>query len=141
MSDKLLVSFKEPARIECHKRTQDPGNYKKKHFAGGLMAGSDSGSSRHSSGGLMKHTFSMIETLWDYSPDESRPWWCITALIRTKMLNLPKPEQHISMLAISSILSHLHLVPLADTRAISWQILALSLCGSRFASPTAPVTN
>ena len=69
-------------------------------------------------GWLMECTCAMIETLWDYCPDESRPWWRSTAHIGTKMLYLPKPDPLVWVVPISSILGRLPLVPLGDTGTI-----------------------
>jgi hypothetical protein len=60
----------------------------------------------------------MMETLWDYCPGEDRPWWRSTAHIGTKMLYLPKPDSHVWVVPISSILGRLPLVPLGDTGTI-----------------------
>ena len=60
----------------------------------------------------------MIETLWDYSPDESSPWWHSTGHIETKLPYMPKTEQRVWVVPISSILSRLPLVTLGDTGTI-----------------------
>ena len=67
---------------------------------------------------LMECTCAMIETLWDYCPGEDRPWWRSTAHIGTKMLYLPKPDSHVWVVPISSILGRLPLVPLGDNGTI-----------------------
>ena len=66
----------------------------------------------------MEFTCAMIETLWDYCPDERRPWWRSTAHIGTKMRYLPSPEPRVWVVPISSILCRLPLVPLGDTGTI-----------------------
>ena len=61
---------------------------------------------------IMECLCAMIETLWDYCPDESRQWWRSTAHIGTKMLSSQTVVQ------TSSILGRLPLVSLGDTGTI-----------------------
>jgi hypothetical protein len=58
----------------------------------------------------------MIETLWEYSPDEGPVDWLRgTAHIGTKMLYLPAPEPRVWIVPVTSILGRLQLVPVGDT--------------------------
>ena len=59
----------------------------------------------------------MIETLWDYCPGQSQPWWPSTAQIGTKMLFLPTAPK-VWVVPVSHILGRLALVPAGDSGTI-----------------------
>ena len=66
---------------------------------------------RTDQGSLMECKCAMIETLWDYCPDECPvDWWRGTAHIGTKMLYMPEPEPRVWIVPVTSILGRLPLV-------------------------------
>ena len=66
---------------------------------------------RTDQGSLMECKCAMIETMWDYGPDEGPvDWWRGTAHIGTKMLYLPAPEPRVWIVPVTSILGRLPLL-------------------------------
>jgi hypothetical protein len=78
---------------------------------------------RTDQGSLMECKCAMIETLWDYCPDEGPvDWWRGTAHIGTKVLYMPAPEPRVWIVPVSSILGRLPLVPVGDTGTIPFSM-------------------
>ena len=91
---------------------------------------------------LMACSCAMMETLWDYCPRESKPWWQNTAQIGSKMLYLPKPGQFVWIVPITSIFK-LGLTWVAcPWFQLARQEQSLTVCmqGSRHASSMESVT-
>jgi hypothetical protein len=70
----------------------------------------------------MKCKCAMIETLWDYCPDETVSWLRGTAHIGTKALYLPAPDPLVWIVPVTSILGSLPLVPVGDTGTIPFSM-------------------
>ena len=77
---------------------------------------------RTDSGSLEECKCAMIETLWDYCPGQTLPWWPSTAQIGTKMLYAPGPDPVVYVVPISHILGRLPLVPAGDTGTIPYSM-------------------
>ena len=73
---------------------------------------------RRDDGALVECDCAMMETLWDYCPGKTEPWWPSTAQIGTKMLYLPKPRPRVWIVPLSSLLGRLPLIPAGDTGTI-----------------------
>ena len=69
---------------------------------------------RTDAGNVVSCKCALMETLWDYCPGQTRPWWQSTAQIGTKMLYLPGPDPKLWVVPIAHILGRLLLVPAGD---------------------------
>ena len=65
-------------------------------------------------GRLMECQCALIETLYDYCPAQTKPWWPSTAEVGTKLLYLPSPDPVLYVVPLSHILGKLPLVPAGD---------------------------
>jgi hypothetical protein len=65
-------------------------------------------------GNVVSCKCALMETLWDYCPGQTRPWWQSTAQIGTKMLYLPGPDPKLWVVPVSHIIGRLPLVPASD---------------------------
>ena len=73
---------------------------------------------RTDAGDVMECQCALIETLFDYCPQDSKQWWPSTAEIGTKLLYLPSPEPVVYVVPLSHILGKLPLVPAGDSGTI-----------------------
>ena len=73
---------------------------------------------RTDAGSVMSCKCALMETLWDYCPGQTRPWWQSTAQIGSRMIYLPEPKPMLWIVPISHILSRLPLIPAGDTGTI-----------------------
>ena len=74
-------------------------------------------------GRLMECQCMLIETLFNYCPGHSKPWWPSTAQIGTKLLYLQSPEPVLYVVLLSHILGKLPLVPAGDNGTIPRSML------------------
>ena len=66
---------------------------------------------RTDSGRLMECKCALVETMFNYCPTTTKPWWRSTAQVGTKLLYLPSPEPVVYVVPLSHILGKLPLVP------------------------------